>query len=174
MRADAGPSRSLLFAALLAAAPLLPIDLHAQDEPKRIRVELRTEPGHWLVGQAAAATSDSVYLVPSRTRDTLGFARNDLRRIEVSKGVHSRAGVGALIGAGVLGAAGIALTTSEECEGYCPSPGTGFAVGAAAGAGLGAIIGALIRQEQWQETALKVSVSRKGRRGVGVGVTVPF
>jgi len=174
VRVIAGPSRFLRFAALLTALAVVVPALNAQEELKRIRVELRKEPGHWLVGQAAAATSDSVHLVPERSRDTLGFARRDLRRIQVSKGRRSRAGVGALIGAGLFGAAGIALTTAEECEGYCPSPGTGFAVGAAAGAGLGAIVGAFIHYEKWQETPLKVGVSRKGRKGVGVGVTVPF
>jgi hypothetical protein len=173
MRAATGWSRAAFLAVLAAGALVLP-DLHAQSEPRRIRVEIRAEPRHWLVGQTTDVTPDSVYLVPERSRDTLGLARSDLRRIEVSKGIHSSAGVGALVGAGILGAAGIALTTSSACEGYCASPGTGFAVGAVAGAAAGGLIGAFIHHEKWQETALNVKVSRKGRRGVGVGVTVPF
>jgi hypothetical protein len=172
MRRSGGRFAILLLAGLAVHWLAAPAGLVAQQVSGLIRAELNSGPGHWLVGRAAAATPDSVYFVPERSRDTLGYARSELRRIQVSRGRHSRAGAGALVGGAAGAVGGILLTTAAECEDYCPGSGAGFAVGALVGAGFGALVGAFTHHEKWEEQALKVGLYPKGSRGIALSVTL--
>jgi hypothetical protein len=92
------------------------------------------------------------------------FQLPSLTRLEVHRGYRGRAGRGALMGAGALGAAGLAwaivgCNTTWPCDGsdgdfrpiiYAVSGGGGAVIGAI----FGALIGSQIKSDRWEDVPL--------------------
>jgi len=130
----------------------------------RIRVTLNSTPRRALVGTFDALSEDTLHLrvtreSPSRTPvfDILGIPLTGIEALEVSRGRHSKAGRGALIGLGVGAGLGVLAGAAGGCD-VNAEPTTGdraacAAVGALGlgltGAGLGALIGALSSSDEW-------------------------
>ena len=118
----------------------------------RIRVTQRDGSGVVLVGQLARLTRDSLWLTPIQSGDDVAFPLGPRIQIEKSLGRHSRAGLGASIGAGV-GAVITVVFLSQFCGGDNLCNGD-EEVRAALIFGLpsiaiGAGVGALVRIERW-------------------------
>ncbi len=144
--------RITLAVALLALAHSA---LAAQEPGGRIR--LATSAGNPQVGRLVALTADSVRIADSAGAEQ-GFARNDLRRLELSMGRKSSVGRGVGRGALIGTALGLMLGVLASSEdGSIANPCNGaacVAVGAAGGAmwgvAIGAAVGALSKHEAWQ------------------------
>jgi hypothetical protein len=96
------------------------------------------------------------------TVDTLpvALARIDIKKIELSRGMHTNAGkgagIGALVGAVLLGALVASAVSVDGTSNDVAIAGmAGGAVGAVGGAGLGALLGSASRSERWDEVPQK-------------------
>lgn len=135
----------LLCAAQLGSAQSL--------EPgDRVRVIRQGVDRTALIGQFVRSTPDSVWFRPLGQAETVGIELGSGIRLDQSLGRRSRAGTGALIGAGV-GAAVTILFLSGFCGGDTLCDGDeqlrAAAIFGLPGLALGAGIGALIRAERW-------------------------
>jgi hypothetical protein len=127
---------------------------------------------------------------PSHQRQLRGhrvsISQVTISSLEISGGRHSSTSLGALIGAGVGLAGGIALGVNYMCshngdyflctDGVSEIVALSF-ITTAASAGIGAIVGSLIHHERWQPVPRQPLVTpilgRQGR-GVAVGVALRF
>ena len=173
---------TFLFA-LLAVAPLSIVT--AQETPlvkpgDRVRVTAPDQALSKYTGTLAGVYGDTLRL------DTLHVPLQSVTRLDVHRGQKSKAGTGALIGAGVGAAAGVitALVVCAEDNRDCENAGSGLTAaaalvlgvgGALLGAGLGAVVGSNVKVDRWEEIPLdrlRVSVApqRDGRFGLGLSV----
>ena len=110
-------------------------------------------PGGTLIGTFLQSTRDSIWVQRLDHRDTVSVALGSGIRLERSLGHRSRAGTGALIGAGVGAAITVAFLTGF-CDGvdtFCGGDEilTAGAIFVLPSVAIGAGIGALIRVEHW-------------------------
>lgn len=173
----------VLAAVVLAAAP------HAQAQGgvidvgpgQRVRIH---EGQRKVVGTLLSVDSATMRILTSHT-DTALVARADVTRLDVSVGQKSRAGSGALIGAGV-GAAGGALAMvvvagPEELESNDISAavyvGGAAVIGMALGAVVGAVVGANSHTDRWERSVwptLGASLGSAAGKGVAMGLRITF
>jgi len=128
----------------------------------RVRVTLLAREAPQVTGRVLAIPADS--LVVAAEPDSLArvIAHLDIEKLEVTRGMRSNAGRGAVIGS-LLGAASGAFFSL-----FVPAPGSddgdfdndddhtsvrlaGAGVGAIVGAGLGALIGCLSKHQRWND-----------------------
>ncbi len=126
-----------------------------------------------LVGHVIAFIPDTL-LIEQKLFTRWKVPEADIELIEVSLERKSRAGTGALIGAGTIAAAGVGTALVGCADSDC----TLFfyaALGATlVGAGIGALIGSQIRVDRWEEVPLdRISVSLRPRGG-GLEVSAKF
>jgi len=175
-------TRTAAIGALVLCGPLYPDVSHAASEQDegiapgtRIRLsasQLGAEP---IVGTLLAIGPEALSLELSGGGDQQTIPRSAVTRLEVSRGLKSQAGRGALVGLAVGGAATMLLTFgdySSDVHGDLNllAIGAGLAAG---GAAIGGLIGWAHKAEQWEVATLQpISVAVGPVRGRGVGVTV--
>lgn len=172
---------TLLVLMLVFAAPAY---LAAQEPVlapgSRIRVYAPSINAKRFVGTVVSLNADALTLDAEMWLDGVWKPRLDvpfasMKWLGLSRGRHSNAGKGALIG-GLVGTA-LILAAVYSCDGYCGGPGdegrvlAGMTIGGGLGAGVGALIGALSHREDWQ--AVPIERLRSGPSPVSVdGVAV--
>ena len=134
------------------------------------------------VGTVAALVADTFVVELEDQADALDVPLSEVTRLEVHQGHKSRAGTGALIGAGAGAATGVTVALVDCAGDECHLDGsdvTGAVVlvlgagGALAGAGLGALIGAAIKTDRWELVPLdRIRVGRSPAAPDGVAVSV--
>jgi len=166
---------------LLLATALPSASLSAQADGSLIRLQTAANPGKWITGRAFGITADSIGILPSKSPDTLRYARDELQRMDISQGRKSNAGRFALIGAGaglIVGGLWVAAIDWDECddaESICELVGVEIvALSMAGGAGTGAIIGAFSHHEKWKGVKLGPHVSAGLQERRSVVLTVEF
>jgi hypothetical protein len=127
------------------------------------------------VGTLVRSSSNSIDYVPEGEKAVVALKSDEIGSLEVSRGKHGHAGMGALIGAGAGLALGVAFVAAIESDPWFDLE-AGEAAGAIivttmGGTLLGTAIGAAIRTESWDEVGL--SERRAGMR-VDLAVTVPI
>jgi hypothetical protein len=160
-------SRSAVLASLWATMLLTP--LAAQEEAgvgSRIRILLPPPASDLLVGTLVESRPDSLR-VETASGDVLAVSRTAINRLQVSRGRHSKAGLGALIGLATGLGGGLVAGTIAHRETQFINITTGgvvliTALGGAVGAGLGALIGSAFKADRW-ETVPLVSLETVGR-----------
>ena len=144
---------AVLMLGLAAAA-------QAQDlvEGARVRVTLLARPQERVVGSLLAIQGDSLAIRPDSV--SLKVARADIAKLELSRGIKSRAGSGAKYGAivgglalGFLGVFAAEVANSESSDKTSPvAAGVAYGLaGAVVGGGLGALIMSGSHHELWEE-----------------------
>jgi hypothetical protein len=173
-----GPALLGLTLICLAAA-----DAGAQQLRPGDRIRVRTMSGGpaEMVGTYQGSEPDHLVLFTSQsTRVEVPW--DNLSRLELSRGMQTNAGKGALIGLGVGGAAGLALGLAfvADDSGFYEDVNAGHVVFAtlvfgAAGAGLGALIGLASKSERWQTVPAeqwRIQVAPDLKGGVTIGVNL--
>jgi hypothetical protein len=153
------PELAVLLALLGVAIPGTSRAQSPHASGGRIRVWVR--PDSALVGTAALVSTDSVVLAPDRGDNLIAIRLGPGTRIEVSRGMHGHARLGAVIGmalgtvsGAVIGHATYHCRKTGFLDSICDmGPGPLMAidavVGAAGGYLLGTIVGAIVQTEQW-------------------------
>jgi len=175
-----------LVAAVLAAGAQTAIPGNAQgQEPTtsftgaRVPLALRDRPGHWLIGTVVGQSGDSLRLVERDSHAMLAVPTERLASLQVSRGRHSHAGLGALIGFVAGAAFGVIATAADpaidtDSRGYVLVAG----VFGAMGAGAGALVGWAIRSETWEPLTPLGNSSRwiptDAARRPGLGLSLQF
>jgi hypothetical protein len=125
--------------------------------------------GHDLRGTLARLSPDTLYL---RITDSLGavaIPRALIRRLQISRGVPSRAASAAR--SGVRWGVGLALFAAvfpESIEGS-PSRGEAAALGGGLGVAFGALVGALFPAERWKRIPVVPEVTPLATAGLRAG-----
>jgi hypothetical protein len=137
----------------------------------KVRYKLDAPRANWREGELTGLDADTLRLV-ARDGGGRAVATPQIRALQVSSGLRSNAGRGAMIG-GILGATlGLGLgfaASSDSCTGFCPAPDIGArevvavtAILGGVGAGIGALIGATSRRDRWDEVPRPWSVAPAG------------
>ena len=147
-----------LVAAVLAAGAQTAIPGNVQgQEPTtsftgaRVRLALRDRPDRWLIGTVVGQSGDSLRLDERDSHAMLAVPTESLVALQVSRGRHSHAGLGALIGLAAGAAFGIIATAADpaidtDARGYALVAG----IFGGMGAGAGALVGWAIQSETWE------------------------
>jgi hypothetical protein len=152
-----------ILLAILALSILVPGSVRAEDlaPGARVRVTLLEQPDSpRLIGTIRSLPPDALELTTAPDSPATTISRLQIARVEVSRGMKSRAGHGAVTGAlivGLAGAAGGLILGSAIREGDSSTDelvGIGFAGGGLIGAVLGAAIGSGSRAESWETVKL--------------------
>jgi len=162
-------------------AVLAATTLSAQAPGSRMRVG--TADGRTQLGQLVSLRADSVRVVDAAGIEH-GYARGELRSLEVSIGQRSNFGRGIARGAIIGGGAGLllgVLASTEEggwgspCDGSDCIP-LAAGMGLASGVAIGGVVGAVTKHDEWKtvERAAVEPEVRPVARGVSVGVRVRF
>ena len=148
------------LSALVLMMLALPPDAWALEQGARVRVTLLAREAPQVTGSVLAIPTDSLVIAAEPDSLARSIARIDIRKLEVSRGVHSNAGKGATIGALIVGIAlGCSVWSSTSIDGSSKESVAagvaGGAVGAIVGAGLGALIGSASHRERWDDVRVK-------------------
>lgn len=161
---------------LVSFGCLLPAGAAAQVflPPAGARVRVTLASSEKLVGTLAGAHRDTLLVRPVDAQEARALPLGTLTRLEVSRGIHSRTGRGALIGlvggaaAGAAGgmiacAGGNCVHNGEDLTTLVPvALGIGTGV---LGAGVGALLGSGVRGESWATVPLPRSHASLNLRG---------
>lgn len=151
--------RRCLAALLTVTALMAPGAITLAQSPSllhhRVRVSTALGSGEQAryVGLVVAQESDTLRVHTGNGTQAISW--NAIRHLELSRGRRGHGRLGALIGAGVGVAFGLATVGSDDGQG---STGAGVVIiplGAGLYGGLGALIGSLIRKERWKEVAVE-------------------
>ena len=146
----------------------------------RVRVTIASEGSR--SGEVIALTADSVVIVRSATRDTIGFRRTEISRLEISAGERRNTlkglGLGVLIGAGTGAILGFASGDDKCGENTCLFGDAEFKAGAlgivlgVAGGVIGTITGALKKSDRRviapELHAIAPIIDARGRFGLAI------
>ena len=149
--------RALLALVLLA----LPLEARALEPGARVRVTLLAREAPQLTGLVLAIPPDSLVVTAEPDSAREAIARLDIRKLEVSRGMHSNAGRFATIGAVVVGLTFGFVAYSDVKESEIDDEGVAViglgavAVGALLGGGIGALVGSASHHESWHEIRVK-------------------
>lgn len=150
--------------AALGAQTTIPLDQGA-----RVRIGSSVTPRP-LVGRFDMILGDTLYLQTSESIQRIPLAT--VTSLEVRRGSHGHALQGALIGAGALGAVGLADGDDPPDQWFGMSAGQKGAIGAVLGAALGGLVGALSRSDSWETVSLdRVRVAPVSARRVAIAVS---
>ena len=150
--------RGLLL--MWAACFAQPVDLAGQDAPpvmpgQRIRVTTAHPPP--LIGTLVLFAADSIVVNADSLGSRVTVPTGLVQRLEISRGIRSNAGRGAVFGFLAGGAVG-GLVSYLACTGAADCPRTVAIAGAAVtgllGAGIGALMGAP-KRERWAVVILR-------------------
>ncbi|HEX6750264.1 MAG TPA: hypothetical protein VF092_23425 [Longimicrobium sp.] len=168
--------------ALAAAAVLASIPAAAQEIAAGTRVRITLTPQRDVEGYtppqvlrgtlvAMDATSMTLQLHPGA--GPVRVQRDAVRRVDVSRGVPSRAANAAMgaVGGAVVGALEFWLLNDEEFDSDSEAAWTGAAVGA----GFGLVTGALFPRERWKRVRLpdaRVSLAPGVEGGTAIAISI--
>jgi hypothetical protein len=177
---------ALLSGALAAVQPL-----SAQQPPslapgQRVRITAPSAGLNRTAGTVWAVRGRQIILEPDSPRPAWGrsgfqadsldvaVSLDSVRALEVSVGRHGHAGVGAVIGAAIVGT-GFGISAGS-CTGFlCPSPGAVAAVGGFLGGLIGGLVGSGIVTDDWSNVPLGGAriglIAPRGRR-LGLGASL--
>jgi hypothetical protein len=187
-RRPSSPMLRCTIAALILALLAPPLAL-TQDAPTlvpgaTVRAKTNGTGGNWIRGELVAMTTDTVFIREAGGDRTVALPTGTLTQLQVSRGIGTRTGKGALLGLGVGAGTGLLLgvaTSLEGCEGFCQDvePGQILVVAVllgGVGAGIGALIGSTSRGERWQrlEPSPKALRIQPGAGGIQVGLSLKF
>ena len=147
--------------ALVLALLTLPLEAAALELGARVRVTLLAREAPPVTGLVLAIPADSLVVTAEPDSTRAAIARLDIRKLEVSRGMHSNAGRFATIGGILTGVTfGLIvvndLQSSEVTGGGVAVLGLGgAAIGWLLGAGVGALIGSGSKHEQWDDVRVK-------------------
>jgi hypothetical protein len=129
-----------------------PAPWHDLEPGHRVRVHL-FQPRNKVVGYVVRLTADTLVINSGENaRHETSLSTANIRRLELSRGLRSRKGRGALVGlllGAAAGSAVLAYFCSDSCIGAWPLLGL-IPGGVLVGAGIGAGVGSLTRTERWQ------------------------
>jgi hypothetical protein len=167
--------RRLALTLTIMCLPLLAESLSAQEaahDGDRVRVTWLSPNSHFgaenEIGTLTFLTPDSIIITTEE--ENVRIPLREILRVAGSRGMKTRTGKGALIGA-FVGAAGGGFTALLACSTGCRSSGGDFegivaaglvGSGALVGSGIGAIIGSVIHREAWKPVSLD---------GLRIGIT---
>ena len=149
--------RILLVLALL----VLPVDAGALEQGARVRVTLLDREAPQVTGRVRAILPDSLVVTAEPDSAREAISRLDIRKLEVSRGIHSNAGRFAVIGGLIVGATFGFVVAADVDESEITSGGQavlslgGAGIGALLGGGLGALIGSASHHERWDDVRVK-------------------
>jgi len=149
------------FCALALVLLVLPIEAGALEQGARVRVTLIAREAPHVTGSVLAIPADSLVIAAEPDSAREAIARLDIKKLEISRGIHSNAGKGAMIGALVVGVAFGLYAMSRVSADEVGTGGVvvvglaGGVVGGLAGGGVGALIGSGSRHESWHEIRVK-------------------
>lgn len=140
------------------------------------RVKIISASGPDMTGVVQSVSADSIFLFAEPHGNRLGFARNSISELRVSKGKSVAQGVkkGALWG-GLIGVGAGAIIIAGGGDDAQLKRDTGLsksgfaALGVVEGLGVGMLIGALVKAEKWETTVVQPTVSA-GQIGLRVGL----
>jgi hypothetical protein len=129
---------------------------HELEAGHRVRVHL-FQPRSKVTGHVVRVTADTLVIIPEEDAPhEIALSATNVRRLELSRGLRSRTGRGALLGflAGAVGGyVGLAAFCGDSgCIGAVALLAV-IPAGALFGAGIGAGVGSQIRTERWQAVA---------------------
>lgn len=127
----------------------------------RVRVTLRDRPDRWLIGTVVGQSGDSLRLDERDSHAMLAVPTERLAALQVSRGRHSHAALGALIGLAAGVAFGLIATAADpaidtDARGYALVAG----IFGGMGAGAGALVGWAVRCETWEPLSPPHTISR--------------
>jgi len=158
-----------LVAAVLAAGARTALPGNAQGQElttaftgARVRLALCDRPDRWLIGTVVGQSGDSLRLVERDSYTMLAVPTERLAALQVSRGRHSHAALGTLIGFAAGAAFGIIATAATpaintDARGYALVAG----VFGGMGAGAGALVGWAIKSETWEPPSPLHTSSRR-------------
>jgi hypothetical protein len=140
----------------------------------RVRIRLQSS-SHQLVANVLSVDEDGLTVTADDAAKPVSLSWKSVRRVELSSGIRSRAGDGAVLGAVVLGGlpAVVCALASGQDDGTCA---LFAAASVAAGAGIGALVFSGSTTDQWVEVrGRRVSVGGTPlRRGAALRLAVRF
>lgn len=161
-RRQRGAMCAVLLAVLLSVFPAEAATAQIVLPPPGTRVRATTDSGK-IVGHLSGARRDTILVRPEHAAEDREISLQDIRRLEMSRGIQPRTGRGALIGL-VSGAVAGAVSGMIVCAGdNCVNSGEDLTNlvpvalgigGGVVGAGTGALIGAQFHGEQWRTIPL--------------------
>ena len=175
-----------LVAAAFAAGTqtAIPRNVHSQEPTTafagaRVRLALRDRPDRWLIGTLVGQSGDSLRLDERDSHAVLAIPPEGLAALQVSRGHHSHAALGALIGLAAGAAFGIIATVADpaintDARGYALVAG----IFGGMGAGAGALVGWAVQSERWEpvsppRTSSRTVPTSAARRSV-LGLSLQF
>ena len=171
---------------ILLQGPTAPSALPAVaqvDSGSRIRITVNEPSRHSRIGTLITWDADSLRMTSADSNGVAVVARASLSRLERSRGRHSNAGRGAMIGGLILGGVGLMLgiaASADENSWFEVGPEQIALVTAflgATGAGLGALAGAATKSERWETASLPERAARRRVRAGSIAralVTIGF
>lgn len=177
---------------LLAAPALAPAAVGAADSDLPVavgqRVRVREAGGQRVTGEVVEVLPDALVVRVTKRAQARRLDLSRLDRLEISRGEHGNAHVGAIagfvpgfaFGALIGAAAGCFEDDSGDCDSLAPALIGGIFVGTVTGV-IGALIGWAVRTEHWEQVHLPgIGKARwepaliPVRGGVGAGLTLRF
>lgn len=166
---------------LLILGCLLPTGASAQVflPPAGARVRVTLTSSEKLVGTLSGAHRDTLLVRPVDAQEARAFPLGTLTRLEVSRGIRTRTGRGALIGlvsgAAAGAAGGMIVCAGDNCahngEDLTTLVPVAMGIGAGVvGAGVGALLGSGVRGEDWATVPLPRSHASLNLRGKREGL----
>lgn len=152
--------------ATLLQAPVTPAPVAQADSGSRVRITVDRPSKHSHFGTLVSADADSLRFTTDST-GVVAIPTASVTRLERSRGRHSNAGRGAVIGGVIGGAAGIILgiAASADESSYVDTGPEGVlfatAILGATGAGLGALIGAASKRDRWEPVAIPGRIAQQ-------------
>jgi hypothetical protein len=126
---------------------------------KKVKIKVSHGGRSWVTGTVTDQSAQTLKMFVGEGVVTV--PGDQIEELKISQGSGGNAGTGALIGAGIVGAAGLGLGIAMAADGFfTTSNGDVVAItvfGAGAGALLGAAIGAVVKTEKWEDVP-KVSL----------------
>jgi hypothetical protein len=152
---------------------------------ERIRLVSPEFGPHKVTGRLLEVDDDTLLLKLPNRAEPVRLQRSSVERLDVSRGVHGRTRLGAMVGGVAVGAlGGLAgygigrVSGPADCVYDCRRPTFwGTVIGGVTGAGIGVAIGALagtaVRIESWRPASIAVSLAPR-RKGGMAALTLRF
>jgi hypothetical protein len=151
----------MLLAAVISPIGMLPAQAKPDSvKPARVWIRIPIADGgldSGIAGTLQRTSGDTAFIGTDSDKIIPVPLRNE-QRYFVSKGRHSRASTGGLVGLGVGVFGGIvaceAIAGESEADPFCTSE-EGALIGGAGGVAIGLLIGSMIHHESWEEVPVE-------------------
>lgn len=150
-------------------------DEHAVTTGDRVRVMAPSASPKRIEGTLVSVDRDSLTVFDDGRRVVV--TRSQIAKLEVARGKKSRAGTGALVGAGWGVGLGVLLSNPPSSGQRLEVNGSAVTAGVVAGATLGALVGVVLRTDRWTTAPadkLTLSIGPVPGRGVALAMRFSF